>query len=373
MKRLLSLLLAAAIAWCGQVSAADVFNILDQPPVRVGAPISGGTANRVLYACGSPVLVCDSASLVYDDSTKRLTAGLAGTDAVAIGGTDVAPSAGTINLYGITDQLAIRNQYGRALIGIGGVGNTAISTSGAAGYISIQPGGVVDKFAFLGTAGAGLSITAGTATTNVVALSVTRTNNDAAVATGVKFAFTDTTSAAGFLPFQVLGGASGTTNLFSLTKAGTAKFAQNLDVGDSSSSTVATGRFDVSGNIYSVSGGNWQWVSSSTNVLGGTSDTNLSRISAGVVGVGTGAAGSVAGQLHAGMLQASLGTALTLTQGAIGMSKMTASGSAPGATGLKLEVVCGTNAGSAKITALAGTSTTAVTVLDNIGSGVTGC
>lgn len=64
---------------------------------------------------------------------------------------------------------------------------------------------------------------------------------------------------------------------------------------------------------------------------------------------------------------------LTLTDGALGMAKITASGTAPGAAGLKLEVVCGTNAGSAKIVAYAGTSTTAVTVLDNIGSGVTGC
>lgn len=66
-------------------------------------------------------------------------------------------------------------------------------------------------------------------------------------------------------------------------------------------------------------------------------------------------------------------TKLTLTQGAIGMSKITASASAPGAAGAKFEVVCGTNAGTAKLIMAAGTSGTAVTVVDNVGAGVTGC
>jgi len=66
-------------------------------------------------------------------------------------------------------------------------------------------------------------------------------------------------------------------------------------------------------------------------------------------------------------------TPLTLSTGEIGITKITASGTAPGAAGAKLSIVCGTNAGTAKIIAYAGTSTTAVTVLDNIGAGVTGC
>lgn len=66
-------------------------------------------------------------------------------------------------------------------------------------------------------------------------------------------------------------------------------------------------------------------------------------------------------------------SSLTLTTGAVGLSKMTASASAPGAGGAKMELVCGTNAGTAKVIVYAGTSTTAVTIADNIGSGVTGC
>lgn len=66
-------------------------------------------------------------------------------------------------------------------------------------------------------------------------------------------------------------------------------------------------------------------------------------------------------------------TPLTLTAGAIGVQKITASASAPGAAGVKLEAVCGTNAGTAKLVMYAGTSGTAITVVDNVGAGVTGC
>jgi hypothetical protein len=75
----------------------------------------------------------------------------------------------------------------------------------------------------------------------------------------------------------------------------------------------------------------------------------------------------------AGAFQIGSTTALTLAGGEVGLTKIAASGSAPGAAGLKFAAVCGTNAGAAKIIAYAGTSTTPVTIVDNIGSGVTGC
>lgn len=70
----------------------------------------------------------------------------------------------------------------------------------------------------------------------------------------------------------------------------------------------------------------------------------------------------------------SLGSgSLTVSAGSIGLTKITASAAAPGAGGGKIELVCGTNSGTAKLIAYAGTSTTAVTILDNIGASVTGC
>lgn len=63
-------------------------------------------------------------------------------------------------------------------------------------------------------------------------------------------------------------------------------------------------------------------------------------------------------------------TAPSYTGGDLFFAKQSsASGTAPGAGSIKLEVVAGTNAGTCKIIAYAGTSTTASTVLDNIGSG----
>jgi hypothetical protein len=53
--------------------------------------------------------------------------------------------------------------------------------------------------------------------------------------------------------------------------------------------------------------------------------------------------------------------------------KNSPSNTAPGALGIKLTAVCGTNAGTAKIIAYGGTSATPSTVVDNIGAGVTGC
>ena len=67
------------------------------------------------------------------------------------------------------------------------------------------------------------------------------------------------------------------------------------------------------------------------------------------------------------------GASAVQVAGPLGLLKIAASASAPGATGGKIELVCGTNAGTAKLVAYAGTSGTAVTVTDNIGTGVTGC
>ncbi len=94
--------------------------------------------------------------------------------------------------------------------------------------------------------GQGLVMAAGTATTDVAAMSLTRTNNNAAVATGVKWTFTDTTSAAGFLPFQILGGSSGTTNLISVDKNG----AIAVPVGSVSAPSVGIRAGEATG-IYS--------------------------------------------------------------------------------------------------------------------------
>ena len=61
------------------------------------------------------------------------------------------------------------------------------------------------------------------------------------------------------------------------------------------------------------------------------------------------------------------GSGATLATGEEALAKISASGSAPGAGYLKFEAVAGTNSGTCKIIAYAGTSTTPVTIVDNVG------
>ena len=68
------------------------------------------------------------------------------------------------------------------------------------------------------------------------------------------------------------------------------------------------------------------------------------------------------------------GTALATVSGEVGLAKISEpSPTAPGTSGAKLAVVCDTNPGTAKLVIFVGTSTTPVTIQDNIGSGVSGC
>lgn len=62
-------------------------------------------------------------------------------------------------------------------------------------------------------------------------------------------------------------------------------------------------------------------------------------------------------------------TLTTLTAGEFGVNKISASGTAPGAGTAKMAWVAGTNSGSCKLISYAGTSTTPVTIVDNVGAG----
>ena len=172
------------------------------------------------------------------------------------------------------------------------------------------------------TAGGGLLIAAGTATTDVAAMSLTRTNNNAAVATGVKWTFTDTTSAAGFLPFQILGGSGATTNLISISKTGYIAGSPDTDL-FSADTNKFLGNIRADGSIFALggpgavtvlfefanqmkailgSGGTFAFSSAANGTptdLRSAVDTNLSRTAAGEIAFGTGAVGSAAGTCRA--------------------------------------------------------------------------
>jgi len=130
--------------------------------------------------------------------------------------------------------------------------------------------------------------------------------NDVNCATGVKWVVTDTSSAAASLPFQILGGAAGTTNLFSISKVGTARF------GDGTSSNPTIGFFSQTnlglykwgtdavaisnnGNVnWFASAGNMGlgqtsaiiWSNAANNAISGTWTASIGQISAGLLGIG---------------------------------------------------------------------------------------
>ena len=234
----------------------------------------------------------------------------------------------------------------------------AITSGTAYSLLYVDSGGNLGQvagFTFGGAAaGTGLAIPAGTATTAVSPLAITQTWNNAAIAfPGFTLTITDTASAAASLAFQILGGAAGTTNLVSVS-SGAATASPALIIGSSNGANQGwrLGHGDGSGrsglwttavtpssdnytlsvitHLYinaiastsyvgigaanaqiigiggtSVAGGQIRFAyttpvgwSSNNDPISGTTDTAFTRISAGLIGIGTGAAGSFAGSLQ---------------------------------------------------------------------------
>ena len=248
--------------------------------IAIGEAVTSGTANSVLFLGAGPVLAQDNTNFAYNSTTNVLTVdggvNAATTLPLAIGGTSVF----TVAAASITAAQPLL------------MGANAIRNATTGGTLSFTAD----------TAGLGPLIAAGTATTDVNALSVTQTWNAAGVAfEGAKIAITDTASAAGALAFQVLGGASATTNLFNVDKNGSITIPGT----GTAAAWVAT---------------SYVKVGDSNRFLWASEDTSLSRISAGVVGIGTGTAGSVAGTLSTtGLIvaQASPASGAACTAGSI--------------------------------------------------------
>ena len=222
-----------------------------------------------------------------------------------------AVADGTFSATGATNWNA-----GHAVSGatVGGIAYFPTATSEAMSGMT---------WAVSGAAGEGLAFDAGTAVTNVPLLSISRINNNAAVVKGVEIIYTDTTSAAGFLPLSVKGGAAGTTNLFSLDKSGNTTFNTSatlsaptdlrVQIGSAGSGYriafegqgtatnlyaysggTAVGSFDYQGVIQTGNGG-YYFANSAATIT--TKDTGVTRVAAGIVGIGTGTQGNGTGAL----------------------------------------------------------------------------
>lgn len=181
--------------------------------------------------------------------------------------------------------------------------------------------------------------------------------------------------------FSVMSDSPALTTVLNLTAtaAGVVSTLQSTDAGASQGPTLTIYRNSASPAVSDAisdinfdgkdSGGNQTTYAHIATTISSPTDTSESAIqSFQVLRSGTLATRA---SLTAGMTVGS--AALNTNSGEIAMTKMVDAASAPTAGGAKLAVLCGTNAGTAKIVAYAGSSSTAVTVIDNVGAGVTGC
>ncbi|TSC60306.1 MAG: Cell wall surface anchor family protein [Parcubacteria group bacterium LiPW_15] len=115
----------------------------------------------------------------------------------------------------------------------------ASSTNYFAGNIGVGTSTPVSKLDILDTALSNSGSLAGSV------LNIAQTWNTSGTPVGVKIAITDTASGAASKPFQVLGGAAGTTNLFSVDRTGQVTINSALTAGNiaGSSLRMGTGRF----------------------------------------------------------------------------------------------------------------------------------
>jgi hypothetical protein len=335
----LALALAALTAW----AQPTIFTV---GAVGVGAQVVKGTANSVLFVGSTGLLAQDNTNFNYTTTSgPMLQIGSTGTSsgwkigygqasgASSLYHGSVTPSATNYALLATTTNTHLNAPSGASIfvkINDTSVLTIAGASVTAAQPISVTPGtddadkvllyssgfglGMTSSFVSLwgtngvkigtarasgtklqinSTAGEGLLVTAGTATTDVAALSVTRTNNNAAVVKGVEFSFTDTTSNASFLPLNVLGGAAGSTSLFKVDKSGNATFAAQISIsGNNALYFRNTGIVGL--------GVNGLMTFSSGNDGATGADTGISRVAAGSIGFGTGAQGNTSATISFG-------------------------------------------------------------------------
>lgn len=294
-----------------------------------------GVGTSALLTAGSPVLGGGAATAPLTDAGFTTT-GTGATLVATLNGLTVTaaptfsaltatrvPFAGTNGLLGDSANLVY-------------VSGTGLTSDGFITAGTVRAGATGGTLAFSTTAGAGPTIAAGTATTAVSPFALTQTrNNNAVTHPGVTWTFTDTAVGATANLFTIYGGAAGTTEMLSLTKVGGLR-TSNGAFFDLISSNAIFAHHDTSGNlvlynnasqITGLSGGFYGWSSQAVSASG--TDTALSRLSAGVVAVGTGAAGSIVGSLSLKTVthsSAEVDTSYTYNQPATGATITTATG-----------------------------------------------
>lgn len=289
MKRILALALALFVsAAFGQNS----YNILDTPTSGVAGGGTGLTTTTPFSPIfsGATATGAFNASLGPGTSTQVLTSNGAGayptwqivsTTPTFPGTVSGGVSGGIVCFTSTTAWAAsaLQSQFG---VVVGGGAGVCPATSA-----NLTFGGAA--------AGTGLAIAAGTATTNVNALNITQTWSAAGVSfSGVLVNITNTasTAATSYLQDWQMGG---TSNIRFLIGASAGiefnNTTTNFIKATSGTLNIGAGTLLLNGNV-SMQGGN------PTIGMGNGVDVNISRVGAGIFGIGTGAAGSIAGGLQ---------------------------------------------------------------------------
>lgn len=299
----------------GEVLAQDNPDFIYDGTSKLSVPsiaLSSLTAGRVPFA-GTAGLLGDSANLLYDDTTKQVTIGSGSTTSQ---GWVLGNSANTVSSMWITGITPGASNYAfRAL-----PSQTAINTIGATDIIYFMGAGT-ERAKIGGAAGAGFSITAGTAASAVSALSLTQVRNFTTSATTyLDYNITQTATHANDLIYSYRDGA---TVYSSLTKGGALAVLTSAIIGDNNGTSgkltigVGTGQglfFGNRGSFGATSDGVFTLRDNATtgfSTLQFYTDSNISRTGSGSFTMGTGAAGSTAGSLS--LTNITLNTGGTIT------------------------------------------------------------
>lgn len=316
------------------------FNVIYDSGVLIASPANSYWFGNVTQDAGvystkfTSTLLTGTPKFGYNGSAWSVTGGL--TIDSSTNNLSVFSSTTSAQLFGvISDETG-----GSGVL----VGSASPTFTGIPVSPSLNISGAVSK-ANIGATGAGLYTTAAT---------YTDTASSGTVANFAAHAFAAPTLAA----------SSATT----CTVCSTVLIAGPPTAGSGVTATVLTAFRIASGGMQVAGTSNFQ----------GAVTINVSNNAVTNIGTGTTSSqvtlGGGSNNIAVGSpLMIGSATPLTLAVGEIGFTKIAASGSAPGAAGAKEAWVCGTLAGTAKKIAYAGTSTTPVTIVDNVGTGVTGC
>ena len=201
--------------------------------IAIGGSIPGGVATEVLFV-GTGGVLAQSANLTYSETSGprlRVGSGAVGNAGFILG--NLSGATGYVFLQ--TTGLSISSA--NCALQQGPAGDTYLN-SASGKNLSFQ---IANSTKARINASGGFEILCGAQTSDINALSATQTWNASGVAfTGIKFTITDTASAAGSLAMQILGGASGTTSLFKVTKGGQVD-APSYAVGGSAGASFGPG------------------------------------------------------------------------------------------------------------------------------------